>query len=316
MAEVHLRRSFPATVGELIVPTSPFDSPDAECLAYLAVHRTELLAWLEAVLALPPEEGDWPQNPLPLLRLAGRRWIQRQNQFLVLDVATDAKLDELLRRFAADFRAALHSAPETLPNALRRLRFSLAEAIRQPGQAASPPAVVCAEYSLSSQLRILGLSIAELAEPILDLGCGEHAELVRELQRQGKQAFGIDRVAGRIPGVMSADWFAKNFGNDTWGTIVSHLGFSLQFLHQHLQPGGDGARYAHKYMEILRSLKTGGIFVYAPGLPFVEDFLPAAQYRVIRRGVEGLPVNEDLSALYRRALGTDPFYTCRIERIG
>lgn len=44
--------------------------------------------------------------------------------------------------------------------------------------------------------------------------------------------------------------------------------------------GGDSLALAHAeaYARVLRSLRVGGVFSYAPALPFVEAVLPAKAY--------------------------------------
>jgi hypothetical protein len=37
--------------------------------------------------------------------------------------------------------------------------------------------------------------------------------------------------------------------------------------------------HARAYMRVLRSLRIGGAYAYAPVLPFVEALLPASEYR-------------------------------------
>ena len=98
-------------------------------------------------------------------------------------------------------------------------------------------------------------------------GTGEDAAL-REF------APGPGRVGAR------GDWLRTNFGARRWGTIVSHQGFSLHFWHQHLGQRPQAADYARAFMRILGGLRAGGVFAYAPGLPFLEQHLPGSQYQV------------------------------------
>ncbi|RJP28385.1 MAG: hypothetical protein C4536_12410 [Actinobacteria bacterium] len=144
------------------------------------------------------------------------------------------------------------------------------------------------EYSPHRQLSVLGLEPDELAEPVLDLGCGMHEHLVRHLRNKGIEAYGIDRTAGRAPYLLEADWMDVSLGDGGWGTIIAHMSFSNHFIHQHLRREGSYIDYARKYMEILGALRVGGTFVYAPGLPFIERHLFDAAYVCERRPVEGL----------------------------
>jgi hypothetical protein len=206
----------------------------------------------------------WAAHPEVVARVDGRaaaraivRWLQARQQFLVVDVAV---VEAMVGRALAGGPAAVEG-----------LRVGLAELVR--GQMGQVVEVVCSEYSPGLQLQLLGL--AEVRGPALDVGCGASRGLVTELQARGVAAEGIDRVHGD-------DWLTYAYGVDRWGSVVSHHGFSLHFLHHHLRPGEAALAYARVYMDILRSLMIGGVFAYAPGLPFLEAMLPTASYRVVR----------------------------------
>ena len=186
------------------------------------------------------------------------RWLQSRQQFLTIDVAA---VEAMVARTLAGGPAAVEG-----------LRSGLAELVRgqMGGQVVE---VVCSEYTPGLQLALLGL--ADIRGPVLDVGCGASRGLVAELNARGVAAEGIDRVHGD-------DWLTYAYGVDRWASVVSHHGFSLHFLHHHLRPGETALAYARVYMDILRSLQIGGVFAYAPGLPFLEAMLPAASYRVVR----------------------------------
>ncbi len=139
----------------------------------------------------------------------------------------------------------------------------------------------CFEYTPDLQLRILHVDLDKLQEPILDIGCGQHANLVKYLRQKGKIAFGIDRYNSSYNYFQNYDWLNYDFETEKWGTIISNLGFSNHFLHHHLRIDGNYICYAKKYKEILDSLKVGGKFHYAPSLPFIEEYLDIIKYRVI-----------------------------------
>lgn len=140
--------------------------------------------------------------------------------------------------------------------------------------------VACYEYSPELQMNILQLNIAHILEPVLDIGCGSEANLVNYLRGNGIEAYGIDRSAAPSEYLENADWLSYNFGVNRWGMVVSNLGFSNHFMHHHLREDGDYLIYANKYMEILRSIKKGGSFHYAPDLPFIEQYLPENKYQI------------------------------------
>lgn len=145
-------------------------------------------------------------------------------------------------------------------------------------------APVCGNYTADLQLGVLGLLPSDVAGPLLDLGCGEAASLVRHLRSEGFDAIGVDRLVDPGEGVMRGDWFSPPVLPGGWQTIVSHLGFSLHFRHAHLHSEQEAAGYAAAYVAILRALRPGGAFLYAPGLPFIETLLDRRRYAVsVRR---------------------------------
>lgn len=149
-------------------------------------------------------------------------------------------------------------------------------------------AVYCSEYSADLQIKLLHIDLVHLPEPVLDIGCGINGTLVHYLRGRGLDTYGIDRFSSDSDFIQNADWLEYNYGKNRWGTIISHLGFSNHFYHNHLRKDGDYVSYAKKYMDILHSLKPGGLFHYAPALPFIEPFLDKHEYRVSSFGVEGL----------------------------
>jgi hypothetical protein len=153
--------------------------------------------------------------------------------------------------------------------------------------------VICSEYSAQIQLQLLRIDADTLMQPVLDIGCGEHAHLTHYLQIRQIEAFGMDRIVDNQSDnrLICSDWFDFEFAPDQWGTIISNHSFALHFSHQNLRKDGNYIEYAQKYMEILHSLKPGGAFHYTPSLPFIERFLPPESYLVAT-----YPVTENLSA--------------------
>ena len=149
--------------------------------------------------------------------------------------------------------------------------------------------VVCAEYTARTQLELLKLDPAALQEPVLDLGCGAQALLVKQLRSRGMEAYGVDRSVKPTECLFQADWFEFELVPERWGTVISNLGFSNHFRHHHLRADGDYALYARRFMDILQSLKVGGAFYYAPDLPFIEGYLDAATFAVHKAAVRGTP---------------------------
>ncbi|ODA08649.1 MULTISPECIES: class I SAM-dependent methyltransferase [Paenibacillus] len=135
--------------------------------------------------------------------------------------------------------------------------------------------IPCEEYTPELQANLLGLDIARLQEPVLDVGCGSEARLVTYLRACGIEAYGTDRLAETEGCVTQGDWLEITFGERTWGTIISHMAFSNHFIHHHLKADGNIHEYARKYMELLRAIRPGGSFIYSPCLPFMEELLDA-----------------------------------------
>lgn len=134
--------------------------------------------------------------------------------------------------------------------------------------------IKCAEYTSEFQMRLLGIYLSKVKQPVLDIGCGQKANLVHFLRKNDIVVYGLDRNVQNLNNkIYQVDWLEYTYVPDTWGTVISHMAFSNHFMHHHLRPDGDYEKYATKYMEILKSLKIGGSFIYAPGLSFMEEIL-------------------------------------------
>ncbi len=155
--------------------------------------------------------------------------------------------------------------------------------------------VPCSEYSAELQCNIL--RIETFIEPVLDIGCGRHANLIKHLDNLNIKAFGIDRFTVDKENIFNSDWLEFDFGVEKWGTIISNLGFSNHFTHHHMRDDGDFMAYAKKYMEILNSLKVGGAFHYAPDIPFIELYLDNKKFQIDKHEVSGFDIK---TAVVRR----------------
>jgi hypothetical protein len=262
-------------------------------------HRAELGRWLSELEPKPDGPATFADDPCGFLGLSLTRWLQSKNQFLELGAATLTRLSALARATLGSLCALLDREPErsdlgqALEALAREAHRGLFAIVDELDRASPAPGfayrdLVCEEYSPELQLRVLGLAADELLEPILDLGCGERALLVNHLASYGKRALGIDRVAEPRRGVLAGDWLETPLPADTFGTVISHLGFSHHFSFQHLSSGATLERYARRYMQILNALAAGGTFAYAPGLGFVEEHLPPERWRLERREVSEL----------------------------
>ena len=132
--------------------------------------------------------------------------------------------------------------------------------------------VPCSEYSAELQMRLLRLDASTMEEPVLDIGCGRNAHLVKYLRAQNLNAHGIDRhVEDAGSFLMNADWFDFDLGETGWGTIIAHLSFTNHMVYCDRQDPAQMPRYTKRYGDILDSLIPGGSFVYAPGIRTIED---------------------------------------------
>ncbi len=192
-------------------------------------------------------------------------------------------VDDSVESFGEDMRALVRDHFVDLRRQLDRLSAEGLPTGAEANVFLSP--VVCREYSPEFQLSILGIDPISLMEPILDVGCGRSGELVQHLRKLGLVAFGVDRAAEASSYLIDADWLDLRMEPSSWGTIISHMAFSNHFIFQHLYRFGSPEEYARQYAAILASLKPGGSFWYAPGLPFVEEHLPRNQFSVVRRQV-------------------------------
>jgi hypothetical protein len=234
----------------------------------------------------------------------------RHNQFLSPSDLDRSPAAAIYRALLPRLRDALDASP-SLPALDRTLqpvlaahhealwRWSTGLLAERFGDALAQP--VCSEYRAELQLKVLAIEVPRLVEPILDLGCGEGAHLVRYLRRLGLSAWGLDRLATPAEAVRQGDWLDDDapLQPQSWGTVISHMAFSNHFQHQHLRRDGTAATYASRYMKVLEALRPGGRFFYAPSLPFFEALLPQQRYRVMRRPVAGTAM--EATEVLRRA---------------
>jgi len=199
---------------------------------------------------------------------------------------------------------------------LARHRVALRRFVAGLGLDGTRDGPICHEYGPALQRALLGLDDGRVLPPLLDLGCGEGAGLVRQLRREGVEAFGLDAFApAGVPFLIRGDWLLAPLGRGCWGTVVSHMAFSHHFLHHHLSGHPLHEAYARRYLAILAALRPGGQFLYTPGLPFFEALLPPERFAVARRPIGGLPpLPADASVA--RLSGGSMHYVAEIRRLG
>ena len=134
--------------------------------------------------------------------------------------------------------------------------------------------VVCEEYSAQLQMDIFHLDFAEILQPVLDVGCGKEARLVRHLREHGVDIYGLDRMtATNMDYVCQSDWFDYPYREKGWGTILSNMAFSNHLTYAYRNHMPDFEKYLATYQQILAAILPGGSFIYAPRLPFIEQRL-------------------------------------------
>ncbi len=312
------RRSRNRTMLDVYRIDPLFLDVDREFLEFVLSHRAEV----SAVLADPGKR----ESLVCLFVDETLRYSYENNQFVHFDEKERQVFLAIYRGYVEAIRDVIAASPDLdgLRNALseviaahfRRLRANISRFF-DPGTADNLrdnlvfQKAVCSEYSPEFQLKLMGIDPSGLPEPALDIGCGQSGRLVKYLASIGLDARGADRLVDEHPLLAACDWFDFPFLPESWGAVISHMAFSNHFLFHHRYRNGLPERYARLYLQILGSLKPGGVFIYSPGLPFIERFLPPEKYRVRRRRCQASSAAGLRAA---RAAQEDFLYTTRVER--
>jgi len=142
--------------------------------------------------------------------------------------------------------------------------------------------IPCSEYSISLQLKILRINSSCINSPIIDVGCGKDARLIKFLNANHDDVYGIDQYYNKSPHIMCENWFDFKFLPETWGTIISHMAFSNHFRRAIAYKSKELKRYEEKFKEILSSLRFGGRLIYSPSIPEIEKDLDHKEYIIER----------------------------------
>ncbi len=290
------------TLRDFLCAPETFEWVDPQQMAFIWGNRRELLRDFAQ-----PDTLTFLSNACINSTL---RYTYARNQFLNFPDAYLSLLAQVYQTFFVHLRDNLHTATSQdklfveFRDAVRqhhaRLRKMFAvycQAIHPAAPAEHPllESVCCEEYSAPFQLRLLHVDFDTLREPILDIGCGSKGEVVTYLKQMGYAAVGIDRLAPLQPGYVRADWFAFDFQENAWGTILAHQSFSTHFLHGHLHTPRLAAPYAKLYLAILNSLRPGGTFYYTPGLPFFESHVQSlSEYHLQKIPMERANIPESI----------------------
>lgn len=153
--------------------------------------------------------------------------------------------------------------------------------------------VVNKEYSVDLQVEIFDLDFDKIKEPIIDVGCGKNAYLVRELILRNKEVIGIDRlISYSDKRIIEKNWFDFNFKKNSWGTIIANMSFTNHLIYSLKNNSEFIYDYYIKYKEIIESLLIGGCFYYAPSLEFVEDRLDPVMYSIEHKIINGVSITK------------------------
>ncbi|MDW8363347.1 MAG: hypothetical protein RMK74_13175, partial [Myxococcales bacterium] len=269
-----LRRALLADV-EALFDRDP--DPGVELLDAVRLDRAAVAAWLREASTLRADA-----LVEDLCRALARR-VERIHQFVGRRPGDEQAFGEMACALLAALADALEQRPDAdLEAAIRRVLREHGARIGQwlraqvgPGD----PQVVAGRYTPQTQLRVLGLDVARLREPILDVGAGADGSLVAHLRSCGLDAVGMD-IESNVAHVERANWYEHDFGVERWGTVISHQALSLHLLAAARRRDAHRDALAAVYARILRSLRPAGRFVYAPSVPDIERRIAANGFRV------------------------------------
>jgi len=141
--------------------------------------------------------------------------------------------------------------------------------------------VPCSEYSADLQLDLLRIDLSQIMEPVLDIGCGAHANLVTYLRAAGVDAYGCDRVLSvHRPYLVAVDWFTFELSSGRWGAILSNLSFASHFSYAQQYDRERVPRYVGLFHRVLLSLAPGGSFTFAPNVGELEARTDLKAHRI------------------------------------
>jgi hypothetical protein len=268
-------------------------SLSTETLDFIETHRAEILLYFNS-------HKD-KELEVPLIEQITEEALQQlylSNQYLQFTLTDKEKLGQFYVDLFAELLSFLENKNTSTMHEIMLMHY---KKIRQWMDDSNPfikimnqnqpflVPIACSDYTAPLQLQVMQLELANLKEPILDVGCGIHSNMVNFLRNRGLEAYGIDRtINSNDRYVQQFDWNDYTFAPQSWGTVLAHLSFSNHFVHHHYRNDGHYAEYAVKYMEILDSLVPGGSFYYAPGLPFIEKYLDPEKFQVKTEPIKGV----------------------------
>jgi hypothetical protein len=313
------QRSQQKTIMDVYQVDPEFLKVDSESLEFIITNRDGIISVLE--------NPQLSANLLDLFVEEAIRYTYERNQFIHLDDQEKQVFTAIYQDYLKGIREIIAASPDLerleknlsqlIENHFRRLsknitRFFDPQADQNIQENLILKKAICSEYSPDLQMEILGINLKTLKEPVLDIGCGQSGKLVKYLNSNGIDAYGVDRLTDQDNKLIQSDWFDMPLLPESWGTILSHMAFSNHFHFHHRYQNGQPETYARIYIKILQSLKHGGAFHYSPGLPFIEQFLPPEVYRVKRMRLD-LANKNQLHTL--QSFEDDTWYVAKITKI-
>ena len=210
-------------------------------------------------------------------------YLYKDNQYIYFDKETLIDLEEIYQGFyigllkGQNRQEAIKSHHDKLKNLLIRTNPFLK--MINSNDEERVKTFLCSEYSGDFQLNLFNIKMQDIIEPVLDVGCGEHANLVSFLNNHGIIAVGIDRKTSRRRHTIECDWFDFDFEERKYGIIFSNNAFSIHFINA-FNKNQNIPLYTRLFFKILNSLKEGGCFCYAPSIPFIEKYINKEKYIV------------------------------------
>ena len=217
----------------------------------------------------------------------------KTNQYISLSKNEFDRVHEVYRKLIYNLREidAGEATIEDVQVIVKDHRSSLIEIIKTKVADNETILIPCSEYSISLQLKILRINSSGIASPIIDIGCGKAARLVKYLNTNHKDVYGIDQYYNKLPYIMCENWLDFHFLPETWGTIISHMAFSNHFRRALVYKSKEVKKYEDKFKEMLLSLRFGGRLIYSPSIPEIEKDLDHKEYVIERyNNVDNNPI--------------------------
>jgi len=229
-----------------------------------------------------------------IIKFAVRQCITRVlkvNQYLQISEGAQRRLAEIYRHTWEEITKS-----DDIDKALRKSHYPAIQvwlAELYPESLSKPLAtqpqirsLCCAEYSPEIQLQMLNISLKEIRNPVLDIGCGFSAELTKYLKSQGFIVIGFDRFVEEETDFITEDnWLDFQYSAQSWGTVISHMALSNYYRYAVQYDDNMQDSLESVYATILKSLRIGGCFYYTPGVKEIEQQIDRSEFHVERKQI-------------------------------